>query len=71
MQTKIKITGLHCASCKVLLEDVAQDVPGVQSCTIDATTGIGNIEHDDSFNFDALVQEVAGLNKYAIEKRRV
>ena len=66
--TTIKITGMHCASCKSLLEDVIQDVPGVQSCAIDAATGIGTIEHDDSFNFDALAKEVATLNKYTVEK---
>ena len=59
---------MHCASCKSLLEDVARDVPGVQSCTIDAGTGLGTIEHNEVFNFDVLVKEVAALDKYTIEK---
>ena len=68
MQTKMKITGMHCASCKTLLEDVAHDVPGVTQCTIDSAQGIGVIEHDATFNFDSLVKEVAALEKYTIEK---
>ena len=59
---------MHCASCKVLLEDVIQDVHGVTACTIDQDHGIGTIEHDESFNFDDVVKEVATLNKYTIEK---
>lgn len=68
MKTHIKITGMHCASCKALLEDVARDVPGVISCMIDPKRGIGTIEHDASFTFDTLAKEVAALDGYAIEK---
>ena len=68
MQTKIKITGMHCASCKALLEDVARDVPGVTACTIDSEQATGIIEHDTSFSFDDVVKEVASLDKYTIEK---
>lgn len=59
---------MHCPSCKALLEDVAQDVPGVTSCTIDPQTGLGVIEHDGSFNFDNLLKEVGALDKYMVEK---
>lgn len=68
MQTNIKITGMHCPSCKTLLEDVIHDVPGVNSCMIDAEKHVGTIEHDDSFNFDNVVKEVANLDKYTIAK---
>ena len=68
MQTNIKVTGMHCASCKALLEDVTQDIPGVTKCTIDPEQGTGIVEHDATFNFDNLVKAVATLGTYTIEK---
>ena len=59
---------MHCASCKILIEDVASDVPGVQSCTVDPATGNGVIEHDETFDFTALANEIKALDKYAVQK---
>lgn len=68
MQTKIKVTGMHCSSCKALIEDVASDVTGVQSCTIDPATGNGTIEHDETFDFNSFVNELKSLDTYSVEK---
>lgn len=68
MQTNIKITGMHCGSCKTLIEDMASDAGGVQSCTVDQATGKGVIEHDMSFDFAAFVKEIESLDKYTVEK---
>lgn len=68
MQTNIHITGMHCDSCKILIEDVASEVKGIQSCTVDASTGKGVIEHDASFDFAAFVKQIQSLDKYAVEK---
>ncbi|KKW42835.1 MAG: Heavy metal-binding domain-containing protein [Candidatus Magasanikbacteria bacterium GW2011_GWA2_56_11] len=67
MKTAIKVTGMHCASCKVLIEDIAGDIPGVQAAEIDFRTGEGVIEHDESFDLNALKREVAGAGDYSIE----
>ncbi|MBI5221432.1 MAG: cation transporter [Candidatus Magasanikbacteria bacterium] len=68
METKIKITGMHCPSCKMLIEDVASELSGVQSCTVDQSTGVGMIVHDESFDFAEFEKEIAGLEKYKVEK---
>lgn len=68
MKTTISIQGMHCASCKTLIEDVASDVPGVQSCTVDPATGNGVIEHDESFDFTNFAKEIATLDKYTVQK---
>lgn len=68
MQTNIKVTGMHCASCKTLIEDVAHEVAGVQSCSVDPTTGNGVIEHDETFDFTNFAKELAALDKYTVEK---
>ena len=68
MQTNIKITGMHCESCKMLIEDVASEIPGVQSCEVDEITGNGVIEHDETFDFAKFSEAIAGLDKYKVEK---
>ena len=59
---------MHCASCKTLIEDVASEVPGVKSCTVDRESGEGIIEHDETFDFTTFTQEIANLDKYKVEK---
>ncbi len=68
MQTNIKITGMHCASCKTLIEDVASELPGVASCTVNAATGEGVIEHDETFDFAKFTEEVQALDNYRVQK---
>ncbi len=68
MKISIKITGMHCDSCKKLIEDVASESPGVISCTVDPVTGQGAIEHDEAFDFAKFAEEVAGFDNYHVEK---
>ncbi|MCC6563750.1 heavy-metal-associated domain-containing protein [Candidatus Uhrbacteria bacterium] len=46
MITKFNITGMHCASCKALIEDACLDIPGVSSCRVDLATNVATVEHD-------------------------
>lgn len=66
--THIKVTGMHCAGCKALIEDICRDIAGVIACSIDAATGKGDIEHGDAFDFAAFATEVASLGSYTVEK---
>lgn len=59
--TKFKLTGLHCASCKGLIEDVAREVAGVESATVDPETSTLTIEQDGSFNPELVMKEIRGL----------
>lgn len=63
--TKLKIAGMHCASCKALIEDVCSEVSGVRSCVVDAATETATVEHDDSLNPAVLIDEIRGLGDYA------
>lgn len=62
--TKLKIAGMHCASCKALIEDVCSDVPGVRSCDVDAATEMATVEHDDTLNPAVLIGEIRSLGDY-------
>jgi copper chaperone CopZ len=62
MKTTIKIEGMHCGSCKALIEDVAKDVPGVVSCDVDVAHGKAVIEHAADFEPSEFIAEIAGLD---------
>ena len=64
MITTLKIKGMHCASCKVLIEDVCQEIPGVTSCTVDATNETATIEHDTSVTPETIRREIEALGEY-------
>lgn len=64
--TTISISGMHCASCKALIEDVAGEMPGVTSCSVDVAAGRGVIEHDERFNLHDLAKEIESLGEYRV-----
>ena len=45
---KYDITGMHCAACSSAVERVTRKLPGVTRSEVNLTTGIMNIEYDDS-----------------------
>ncbi|MEK7545806.1 MAG: heavy metal-associated domain-containing protein [Patescibacteria group bacterium] len=67
MNSTLKITGLHCASCKKLIESVAADVPGISSCSVDLDAGRADVSHETPEALDALVREIAALEEYQTE----
>ena len=64
----LKIQGMHCSSCKMLIEDVCKDTPGVQECSVDFETGRATITHDDTTDTARLKKEIEGLGEYKIEE---
>lgn len=63
-----RITGMHCASCKALIEDVAPEVPGVRTCVVDLEGGLATLDVDEAiFRHEAFETEVAALGDYTIE----
>lgn len=66
MKTTITIQGTHCQSCKLLIEDVCRDIPGVQSCTVNFQTGQTELEHDDTLNWEQLKKEIENLGEYKV-----
>jgi cation transport ATPase len=64
----IKITGMHCDSCKLLIEDVCQDFVGIQKCSVDRATGMATIEHEPATDMNALCKEIENIDpKYHAE----
>lgn len=66
MTTTLTIAGTHCESCKALIEDVANETPGITSCSVDFKTGRTVIEHTDSVDWQRFKQEVESLGEYTV-----
>ncbi|MEY4745310.1 MAG: Heavy-metal-associated domain [Candidatus Parcubacteria bacterium] len=68
MITTVIIRGMHCASCKSLIEEVAMETAGVRSCAVDLQSGRGTIDHDETFDFEAFAKEIRTLGPYHMDK---
>ncbi len=66
MQATIHIQGTHCNACKLLIEDVCEEIKGAKACTVNFQTGETVIEHDESFDWQAFKKDVEGLGKYTV-----
>ncbi len=68
MKLTLKITGMHCGSCKNLIEDVCGETAGVKSCAVDLGMGLAEIEADDGLDLPALIREISELDDYRVEQ---
>jgi Cu+-exporting ATPase len=47
MKHELKVTGMHCSSCEMILKDVLGELPGVKSVKADAKAGRVSFEASD------------------------
>lgn len=66
MKTIITVQGTHCRSCKLLIEDVCKEQPGVTACSVDFETGKTEIEHVEALDLGALTKEIESLGGYKV-----
>ncbi len=66
MKTTLTIKGTHCSACKVLIEDVCSEMPGVKSCLVDFKTGKTILEHEPNVDIPKLKKEIESLGDYKI-----
>lgn len=64
MITTLNIQGMHCGSCKMLIEEVCKDIEGVTYCIVDVANGTAKVEHEASVNPEAIQREIEGLGDY-------
>jgi copper chaperone CopZ len=66
MKTTLTVKGMHCNSCKMLIEDILGDIPGIKSSNVDPKTGKTVIEHDDSVDMDQVKKEIEDAGEYTV-----
>jgi len=58
MKTTIKIEGMHCKSCEVLLTDVLTEMDGVSSAELSTKDGTAIVTHDGKATEKAMRQAI-------------
>jgi len=48
MERKIKVEGMHCRSCEMLLMDIVSEIKGVQKVTADFKKGVVTVSAADA-----------------------
>jgi len=60
---KLKITGMHCRSCKTLIEAEIDESPGVKNIIVDFNTGEATVEYETSkINQAKIAKEIEKMN---------
>jgi len=67
MKTVLTVKGTHCHACKMLIEEVCSEIPGVKSCVVDFKTGKTVIEHDAKLDAKVLKKEIEAVGEYQVE----
>lgn len=67
MQKEFTIKGTHCHSCKVLLEDVLEEISGVHLAEVDFSTGKTKLEYDESLDWEKVREEIKKVGDYELE----
>ncbi len=59
MERKIKVDGMHCKSCEMLLDDSISEVKGVGRVSADSKKGIVTVAVDDESVLAAVKKVIA------------
>lgn len=66
-KTTVHITGMHCRSCEILIEDEVLKIPGVEKCVVSHTKGTAEIYHNDGLD-DQKVNQAISTVGYSVGK---
>jgi copper chaperone len=61
-QQALAVTGMHCPSCGLLIDEALEDLPGVVSASTDMRREITTVEYDPGqTSLDVIAAEIASL----------
>lgn len=66
MKTTFSIKGMHCESCKTLIEEVCNETKGVTASNVNFKTGKVEVEHSGPLNKEQLKKEIKSLGDYEV-----
>ena len=64
-QMTLAVTGMHCNSCGMLIDDALEDLPGVQQSRTNVRKGLTRIDHDGKVSVAKLIKIVSSLGYQA------
>jgi len=60
METTLKVTGMHCTACKMLVEDAVSEIKGAQALAVDYTTGAVTVAYDSNETLEKIKTAIRG-----------
>ena len=60
---RYRITGMHCASCGLLVDDTLEDIPGIESSSTDVRAGhaVVDVKPSALVSDDTILAAITGL----------
>ena len=60
METTLKVSGMHCTACKMLIEDAISEINGATAVSVDYTTGAVTVGYDSNETLDKIKTAIRG-----------
>ena len=60
METTLRVSGMHCTACKMLVEDAINEIPGAKAITVDHTTGTVTVSYDSEATLEKIRLAIRG-----------
>ena len=60
METTLKVSGMHCTACKMLVEDAIGEIKGAQAVSVDYTTGAVAVSYDSDETLEKIKKAIRG-----------
>ncbi len=57
--TTVKISGMHCGSCAMLIQMELEDLAGVTAVKIDSVRETGTVEHDETVTVEDVISAIS------------
>jgi copper chaperone CopZ len=60
METTLKVSGMHCRACNMLIEDAVSEISGAQVLSADYTTGAVTVTYDSDETLEKIRVAIRG-----------
>ncbi len=64
-QLTLTVTGMHCGSCGMLIDDALEDLPGVTKAHTNVRKGVTTVDHDGKVSASKVIKIVTRLGYQA------
>ena len=60
METTLKVSGMHCTACNMLIEDAIGEIPGARAVSADYITGLVTVSYDSDQTLEKIKTAIRG-----------
>jgi copper chaperone CopZ len=60
MEIILKVSGMHCTACRMLVEDAISEIKGAQAVSVDHTTGAVAVSYDSNETLEKIKTAIRG-----------